>query len=298
MYRPPYSETRVYSLRYVINILCLNRMVYKTLKTRRKRRAKRRTKIRRRGGGPGPTISFISYGNDKYKSSKERIKKEAEEMGIFNGNIRIYSPDDLNQEFKAAVGPTLQEYRGGGYWLWKPYIINDMLNQLKEDDILLYADAGCALQPVGLPRLKEYIDMISKASGKCILAMRLEYPENNWTSSAIFEHFGIQPEDERATSNQILATVSMYRKCKESMALVSAWLKVAMEYPELFTNKDHNESKKKRPEFSENRHDQSIFSVLLKSPPHSDNTVIIDEEIEARDKNVSKFPIFAGRSRN
>jgi len=298
VYRPPYSETRVYSLRYVINILCLNRMVYKTLKTRRKRRAKRRTKIRRRGGGTEPTLSFISYGNDDFKSAKERVKKQAEEMGIFNGNIRIYSPEDLSSEFKAAVGPTLQEKRGGGYWSWKPYIINDMLNQMKEDDILLYADAGCALQPVGLSRLKEYIDMISKASGKCILAMRLEFPENNWTSSAIFEHFGIQPEDERATSNQILATVSMYRKCKETMALVSAWLKVAMEHPELFTDKDNDESKKKRPAFTENRHDQSIFSVLLKSPPHSESTVIIDEEIEARDKNISKFPIFAGRSRD
>jgi len=252
---------------------------------------------RRRGGGAEPTINFVTYGNEGYKGAKERIKKQAEEMNIFNGNIRIYSPEDLSEEFKAAVGQTLQEPRGGGYWVWKPYIINDMLNQLNEDDILVYTDAGCTLQPAGVPRLKEYINMISKDSGKCVLAMRLEFPENNWTTSAIFEHFGIPPENDRAESNQVLTGASIYRKCKGSMALVSAWLKTAMERPELFTNVFNEEAKVKRPAFYENRHDQSVFSVLVKSPPHNEHVVIIDEEIEGRSKTIepSKIPIYATR---
>jgi len=273
--------------------------VYKIPNTRRKRRAKRRTKIRRRGGGSGPTVSFISYGNENFKAARERIKKEAEQMGIFNGNIRVYSPEDLSPEFKATVGPTLNEARGGGYWLWKPYIINDMLSKLKEDDILLFVDAGCILQPAGLPRMKEYVDMISKDSGKCMLVMSLEieFPENNWTSSAIFEHFGVPSENARATSAQVITGMSMYRKCKESMALVAAWLKTAMEHPELFTDKFNEESKVKRPAFTENRHDQSVFSILVKSPPHNDHVLIIHEEIEGRNKNLSKRPIIAARKK-
>jgi len=265
-------------------------------------RGKRSTKVRRRqkGGEAGPTISFISYGNETFKGARDRIKKQAEAMGIFNGTIRIYSPEDLTEEFKATVGPTLQEPRGGGYWLWKPYIINDMLNQLKEDDILVYADAGCDLNPAGVPRLNEYVKMISKDSGKCVLAMSLEkeFPENNWTTSAIFDHFGIPPENARAISAQVVTGASIYRKCKESMALVSAWLKTAMENPELFTDKFNEEAKVRRPAFTENRHNQSIFSVLVKSPPHSDHVLIIDEEIEGRNKNLSKLPISAARKKD
>jgi len=269
-------------------------MVKRRRYTRNKRRTKRK-RLRHKGGGP--TISFISYGNDTFKSAKERIKKEAEAMGIFNGTIRIYGPEDLSPEFKAAVGPTLNEARGGGYWLWKAYIIKDMLTRLNEDDILLYADAGCSLQPVGLPRLKEYVEMISKSSGKSVLGMMLPHPEQKWTSSAIFEHFGLTPEDERWTSNQILATVSMYRKCKESLEFVNAWVKEAMEHPKLFTDENNQESKVKNPGFIENRHDQSIFSILIKSSPYKDCAVIINEEIETAGKNVTKFPIYAKRKR-
>lgn len=267
---------------------------------RNKRRVKRRRKTQRRGGGPTPTVSFISYGNDKFQSAKDRIKQQAVEMGVFNGNIRIYGPDDLSAEFKATVGPTLDEPRGGGYWLWKPYIINDMLNQLKEDDILLYVDAGCVLQPAGVPRLKEYIDMISKGSGKSVLAMRLEFPEYQWTSANIFDHFDIQPQNERAKSTQILTGTSMYRKCNESMALVSAWLKMAMEHPELFTDKHNQEKQAKREGFIQNRHDQSIFSILVKSPPHNATVAVIDEEIEGRNKTipVDKIPILAARKKD
>jgi hypothetical protein len=271
-------------------------MVKRRRYTRNKKRTKRRTRLRHRGGA-SPTISFISYGNDTFKAAKERLQKEAEAMGVFNGKIRMYSPEDLSAEFKEAVGPTLNEARGGGYWLWKPYVIKDMLTQLNENDILLYADAGCSLQPVAVSRLKEYVEMISTSSGKSVLAMRLPHPEQKWTSLAIFDHFGLTPEDDRRTSNQILATVSMYRKCKESLDFIDAWLEMAKKNPRLFTDDNNEETKRKNPEFMENRHDQSIFSLLIKSPPHKDYAVIFDEEIEIAGKNISKFPIFAARKK-
>jgi len=79
-----------------------------------------------------PTFSFVSYGNEKFAESRKRIGKEAEQMGCFNGQIKVYTPEDLSEEFKTAVGDVLNEVRGGGYMTWKPYII------AKEVDI--YAD--------------------------------------------------------------------------------------------------------------------------------------------------------------
>jgi hypothetical protein len=276
-------------------------MVKRRKYTRNKKRAKRRTRLRHRGGA-SPTISFISYGNDPFKAAKERLQKEAEAMGVFNGKIRMYSPEDLSAEFKEAVGPTLNEARGGGYWLWKPYIIKDMLTQLNEDDILLYVDCGCTLQPKGAQRIKEYAEMISKASGKSILGMELPFKGSSWTSSAIFDHFGVTPEDERWNSNQILGGTHMYRKCKESLDFIDAWLDIAMNHPRLFTDDDNEESKRRIPGFRENRHDQSIFTILIKSPPHKGNAHIINEEIELSSEYLPKpdssiLPIIASRKK-
>jgi hypothetical protein len=177
-----------------------------------------------------------------------------------------------------------------------------MLEQLNEDDILLYVDCGCVLQPKAAQRIKEYADMISKASGKSVLGMELPFKENEWTSSAIFDHFGITPEDERWKSNQILTGMHMYRKCKESLEFIEAWLDVAKNYPRLFTDENNEESKRRNPAFIENRHDQSVLSILLKSPPYKNTAQIIKEEIELADvytpkQDPSVLPILASRKK-
>jgi hypothetical protein len=245
-----------------------------------------------------PTVSFISYGNDNFKARKEGIHKEAIEMGCFNGTIKIYEPNDLSEDFKNATKSVLSEKRGGGYWIWKPYIIYDMLKNINENDILVYADAGCTLNVGGVARLKEYIGAISPSTNKSVFAMRLTTElEKKWTSTPIFEYFDEPLNGEFANSNQILATTSIYRKCPESMEFVKRWLQVAQTRPDLFTDLYNDESKRTNPMFSENRHDQSIFSMILKSEPYKNSCVVIDEEIESGLGFSEKSPVKATRLR-
>ena len=35
---------------------------------------------------------------------------------------------------------------GGGYWLWKPWVIAETLRKIPEGDILIYADTGFVLK--------------------------------------------------------------------------------------------------------------------------------------------------------
>ena len=249
------------------------------------------------------SLSFISYGNDKFKISRERINKEATEMGCFNGQIKIYTPDDLSKDFINKVRDVFNESRGGGYWLWKSYIVYDMLQKLNDNDILLYVDSGCSLNKNGIPRLYEYTDMISPSSGYSVLAMRLKtgktcptkLTNKIWTSSKIFEYFGISLNSTIATSDQILSGVSMYRKCPESISLVREWLGIAESRPDLFSDKYHEESKKKNKEYRENRHDQSIFTIIVQQPQYNKTVKIIEEEIEKNTKVLA--PVTATRHR-
>ena len=49
--------------------------------------------------------------------------------------------------------------KGGGYWIWKHHIIENMLNEMAPNDILIYCDAGASLNLnyKALKRFNEYI---------------------------------------------------------------------------------------------------------------------------------------------
>lgn len=53
-----------------------------------------------------------------------------------------YSPDDLDHKFRERYHDILSQKKGGGYYLWKPYIIKQTLQQLKTDDFMIYTDSG------------------------------------------------------------------------------------------------------------------------------------------------------------
>lgn len=86
---------------------------------------------------------FVSYGDTNYTESLNRIGREAESLGLFD-EVRLYSDNSLPEPFK---GYTQRYKRGGGYWMWKPWVIHDMLERMDEGDIVVYADAGCTLLP-------------------------------------------------------------------------------------------------------------------------------------------------------
>jgi hypothetical protein len=55
---------------------------------------------------------------------------------------------DLDPEFRHQNSMSFQTQRGGGLWLWKPYLINKTLHALSDGDYVMYvmyADAGSYL---------------------------------------------------------------------------------------------------------------------------------------------------------
>jgi hypothetical protein len=79
------------------------------------------------------------------------------------------------------------------------------------------------------------------------------------------------------------------------MSLVKKWLDIAINSPHLFTDDNNEATKALRPEFREARHDQSIFSLIVKSQPYNQYTAVIDDEVDNEDENM---PINAMRWRS
>lgn len=56
-----------------------------------------------------------------------------------------YGRQDLDATFYQKNKAILDRPRGGGYWLWKPYIILKTLNMVPENDVVVYMDTGVAI---------------------------------------------------------------------------------------------------------------------------------------------------------
>lgn len=55
--------------------------------------------------------------------------------------IILYHKNDIDPEFVEKCNHILSLKRGGGYWLWKPYIINKLLTKINNDDVIFYLDS-------------------------------------------------------------------------------------------------------------------------------------------------------------
>ena len=92
-------------------------------------------------------IHFLSFGDAKMRPSLERIKSEAEQTGWFD-TITVVDQSSFDKDYMKMVRPTLH-MRGFGYMRWKSYVVQRKLSEISNDDILVFNDAGCTINPNG-----------------------------------------------------------------------------------------------------------------------------------------------------
>lgn len=205
-------------------------------------------------------VHMITYGNEKFVKSKRRIFNEAINTGWFD-TITLYGPEDLDEEFKLKFQNILKQPRIGGYGIWRPYIIKKKLNEINDNDILIYIDAGCSINPKGKKRFKEYIAMLNK-NDVGVISFQMLYKERHWTTREIFNYFNVDIDSKLANTGQILDTVIIMKKNKNLINMNNIWFKTIYDNPLLFT--DYYNKENQELYFRDNRHEQSIFSVIRK----------------------------------
>ena len=215
-------------------------------------------------------IHFITYGNHKFKNGKKRLCNEANSSGWFN-TITAYGPKDLDDEFTKKFKNILSQSRIGGYGIWRPYIIKKKLNEINDGDILIYLDAGCTINKKGKKRFDEYIEMLNNTE-EGIISFQMPHKEKIWTTKEIFNYFKININSDIANSGQILDGILIMKKNKHLIKLNELWLKAVYDNSLLFT--DFYNKKNQKPYFKDNRHEQSVFSVIRKM----NNPILLKDE--------------------
>lgn len=219
-----------------------------------------------------PSYAWVSFADSKYAKTLKRISEEAKTIGLFD-YMYTFNEKDLDPEFWNKHKDFIENNkRGYGYWIWKPYIIEMALLKIPEGCYLFHTDAGCVISANGASRALEYIKLLN-ATNKHILGFDMDYFESVWTKADIFSYFNTSIETYGKT-RQIIGGINIFRNSPESREFIKKWRNIVENNYNLID--DSPSIKPNAEDFIENRHDQSIFSMLMKI--NSDITIAIPDE--------------------
>jgi hypothetical protein len=210
-------------------------------------------------------LHLTYFGDNNFSLGKNRIRKQAENFGVFE-TIQEFGESDLEdnlfweQYAKPMMNPRIgMPRRYYGYYACKPYFILKALENIPEDDVLLYVDSGCELNKNGLEKLKQYYEECLETEG---VFFTLDLPEIQWTKMDTYHHI-VGDNDEYLMTRQVISGIFFLKNTPMMRELVQKWTDVCIEGGGKYL--DDSASILPNDEiFRENRHDQSIWSLLLK----------------------------------
>ena len=205
---------------------------------------------------------FITFATTSYVNYAQNLCKSAMEIGIFD-TARIFTYKDIDKDFLEKNKDIILLKRGAGYWLWKSYIINKKLETVNDGDIVCYCDSKYLF--------KTNIRNIEKAyiSDKNIGITQNKptdgvYKEKLYSKIDAFNLMGITNEYRLSfkESPQAWAGFIIIRKAPLSCLFIKRWLYFSQN-PLIITDLK-SVTGREDPSFIENRHDQTVLSLLAK----------------------------------
>jgi alpha(1,3/1,4) fucosyltransferase len=248
-------------------------------------------------------IYGLSYASREFK---DRIKNKTMFMeSNYFDSFDILGENDVDTIFKEENKDIwYNSKRGGGWWIWKPYIIYKKLKEIKENDIIVYFDSGCQLCTTdsARKRFNEYIDMVNNHwSGHLRFLLNKPCLEKKYTNKYTVEYFKKrynEKMEKHISYQQLVGGIQIVRKNKFTMDFFKEVLTILKDDKYLFCEKytENNEF---------HRHDQSIMSLLYKV---KNADLIIDDETwfgingckgndDFGSELSKKYPIWAKRLR-
>lgn len=184
---------------------------------------------------------FLTYGDDRFIESRKRIIKEAKSTKIFTKCILETKDIQYEKEFKEALQDkdfrkSFNEKKGGGCYIWKPYIILKNLKKLKENQILVYADAGSTIKN-SIENIKKFhICFNFLQDKKGILVSRNDHLESEYCKGDVFKYFKVENNPNIYQTKKFQCSTHFTKKCDHSLSMYEKWWNIAKNRADLFNN--------------------------------------------------------------
>jgi len=200
---------------------------------------------------------LVNYANAEFYSDQKRAGKAALKQGI--DGVFLYSDKMIKQtSFYKKNKKTLDTPKGGGLWLWKPYVILEAMKQIKEGDFLIYADSAAEM----INPVDDLIPICQEQGGIMLFTNTLT--NKVWAKRDCFIWMKCDSK-KYWDSPQAMGGFQVYIKNKNSMKFVREFLKFC-EMPDMLTDQLAGWPNKcglpDLPGFRAGRNDQPILTNL------------------------------------
>lgn len=209
---------------------------------------------------------FVSFadGSTPMSGAGRRIASQALKIGIFH-SVQLFDGltlSTVDPVYRKVFNSESSKQRGFGYWVWKPLVIRYLQDALasSHDGItgIIYADAGCEI-PVNRYSKLNFQKIFDLTKSSAVIADSTNHPEIKYTKKSIFDF--LDPKYIHASSPQMSATWIAVRLNTQGRQFINDWARLATFNNGALINDSTSEEASI---FLENRHDQSLFSILFK----------------------------------
>lgn len=192
--------------------------------------------------------------------------------GFFD-EVKRLNENDLDDYIKPIVKHIIDNYsrndgwkgRGYGYWIWKPYLILKELKSLNEGDILAYLDIHTHFDKIKY-QYDEILNVLENDEHHMIISKG--YFNDFMFTTTYLKNIIEEELNYKFTEDQLLevqrdAGIIFIKKCDFTIKFFEQYFNIMLNHIDAITD-DHNQDIDNHSTFVENRHDQSVCSLLAK----------------------------------
>lgn len=202
-------------------------------------------------------IRFLTYSNDNMTRSRMLCADSARKHGA--DMVYEYEPNNIDRELyvnnknildaKFAVNYEPSPRPCDGYWLWKSYFVNKVMNGAEEGDVVVYVDAGV--------EVIDNLNHIVNAMDQDIFLFTNGLQHAHWCKADVMQAINGAQID--ASVQQVQASAIFIRVNEVTRRFVKEWL-LWCQMPGMIT--DELSVLPNHPEFACHRYDQAILCCL------------------------------------
>lgn len=223
---------------------------------------------------------LVTFADNRMKKALHRLESQASQISQIN-QVFAYTESTLPASFTTSAQSRLKySIRGFGYWAWKPQVVLSAMEHIPEGEIVIYCDAGFHLNSLGALRLDQYLypiqsgetDLVAFSHDidlselKKLVNDTPKMLEFMYNKGDMLDLWSARGRKQITHTPQYASGLFIMRKTNKNISLLSEWLKIALEQPDLFN--DSPSKSENLPGFIEHRHDQAYFSLMCKSSGH------------------------------
>ena len=202
-------------------------------------------------------IKAVNYADNSFRRAQKLNSMTARQWGA--DEVIEYGPEDIDIDFRERNREILKSARGGGYYLWKPYVFRKAYDRLGEDDYLIYTDSGS----VYVNKIQYLINCMEQAQVPImIFSLQKEMLEKKYTKR---DAFVLTDCDEPGYTDSP-QSIGGYMVCKRAPE-VEAFLDEVLRYAQdirIISDRKNEQGLPNYEGFIDHRHDQSVISLMSK----------------------------------